>query len=353
MSELKIVKASTDLKVTDFEYGHVEQPYSVSRFVKMEGFKYNDPIQRGCVWSLQQKSDLIHTILAGLMMPPVIAEKITKNKKVIRNIIDGKQRLTTIRDFVKNLFVLVDIPPILSWNGDEMILVDVNGLKYDELPVSFKDKINAFTIRVIELEIEDEDMKRMIFRKLNHGKQLNPHQKIKSSMSYSLLSFVAEMCKSPVFKLFLNDTAINNEEHGKLVQQSLRLLYTEGDTDLTSKTIEEFVESGAADDEQLQNDLKDAFDRISNSVKLLDEKQIKKVLNKLKFQSLVLAAKKANEYNMDDEEFANWMVAFFITDYKKHSFSQHASGSTTKREKVRGRTDETMKHFDKFATPTE
>lgn len=66
------------------------------------------PLQRGLVWTLLQKQSLIETILKDIKIPAIsvcVLEK--ENGEEIYQIIDGKQRLTTILAFSNNEFPIV------------------------------------------------------------------------------------------------------------------------------------------------------------------------------------------------------------------------------------------------------
>lgn len=61
-------------------------------------------LQRGFVWKLIQKKEFILSIFKGILIPPVsvIVDDTLEEKKYI--IIDGKQRIKTIIDFLNNKF---------------------------------------------------------------------------------------------------------------------------------------------------------------------------------------------------------------------------------------------------------
>ncbi len=67
--------------------------------------------QRGEVWKDDMRVRLIETILLGYALNPIWV--IIKKDKDEELVLDGKQRLTTICDFMNNEFVLTDIIPIL------------------------------------------------------------------------------------------------------------------------------------------------------------------------------------------------------------------------------------------------
>lgn len=69
-------------------------------------------LQRGLVWTLLQKQQLVLSIIKGIAIPP-ITQVICKEKnyniedKRHIKIIDGKQRITTLCSFIKNEFPIV------------------------------------------------------------------------------------------------------------------------------------------------------------------------------------------------------------------------------------------------------
>lgn len=58
-------------------------------------------LQRGNVWTLEQKQEFIFSLIKEVKIPPISV--IHRDHKVIY-VIDGKQRLTCILDFIHNLF---------------------------------------------------------------------------------------------------------------------------------------------------------------------------------------------------------------------------------------------------------
>lgn len=68
-------------------------------------FDFNAPYQRGLVWSLDQKQKLIDSLLTGIHLPAVyLRENEGYGLHVQFEVIDGKQRLTTLIDFVSSRF---------------------------------------------------------------------------------------------------------------------------------------------------------------------------------------------------------------------------------------------------------
>jgi hypothetical protein len=99
--------------------------------------------QRGEVWTTAKKKKLIDSILRDWHVPPVHVVVAANGKQ---EVLDGQQRLVSIRDFVRNEFrVDGNIAPF-----DEAIF-RLNNLSYSELPAEVKRAFDQFTIRVFRL----------------------------------------------------------------------------------------------------------------------------------------------------------------------------------------------------------
>ena len=114
-------------------------------------------LQRGFVWSLNQKRELIYSVFKGIQLPPISVIQYRDNTKTITyKIIDGKQRLSTILSFVKNEFTIL-------WNNQEYLFNELDhsikgeflyhgliraniGYEYDDDLISDDDKIKWFNL---------------------------------------------------------------------------------------------------------------------------------------------------------------------------------------------------------------
>lgn len=71
---------------------------TIARQLEKGNIDLNPSFQRRDAWSEQEKSRLIESLMLGLPVPPIIlAENKNKNNSYI--VIDGKQRLLSIRRF--------------------------------------------------------------------------------------------------------------------------------------------------------------------------------------------------------------------------------------------------------------
>lgn len=66
---------------------------------EVDHFDLNAPYQRGSVWTLDQRRALIKSLLMGLPVGSVITSAMPYQSAVSYRVIDGKQRVETIRGF--------------------------------------------------------------------------------------------------------------------------------------------------------------------------------------------------------------------------------------------------------------
>jgi uncharacterized protein with ParB-like and HNH nuclease domain len=73
----------------------------------------NPPYQRGLVWDLSHKQKLIDSIISGIGVPAVLLRELPLTEEYHYEMVDGKQRISTIVEFMEDKF-------------------PYNGLKYSE-----------------------------------------------------------------------------------------------------------------------------------------------------------------------------------------------------------------------------
>lgn len=100
--------------------------------------------QRGEVWSENKKVRLIDSILRQWHVPPIHVVEIMKTGK--QDVLDGQQRLVSIRDFVEGgLKINGNIEPL------DYEIQKLDGFTYRELPDFWRRKFDKFTIRVYSI----------------------------------------------------------------------------------------------------------------------------------------------------------------------------------------------------------
>ena len=129
--------------------------------------------QRKAVWSLHQKRELIESILMGLPLPIFYFNEDKKGRLIV---IDGRQRLTALFEFIS---------PRLPQNGDNgfkleklKILTDFKGMSFVDLEPILQAKIEDYQIMAHVIQPPTPDrIKFDIFDRVNRaGTQLNKQE---------------------------------------------------------------------------------------------------------------------------------------------------------------------------------
>lgn len=130
---------------------------------KESRYKLDPEYQRRHRWSVKRKSRLIESFLMNVPVPPVFLYE----RELARfEVMDGRQRLTALRDFYADKFQLVGLQ---YWS-------DLDGRTYSTLPSKVKDGIDRRYISSIILlketaatEEQAAMLKKMVFERLNSG----------------------------------------------------------------------------------------------------------------------------------------------------------------------------------------
>lgn len=143
--------------------------------------------QRRGAWDDTRKSRLIESIIVGMPVPNIVlAEQKEHRGRFI--VIDGKQRLITINDFLSGKFRLkgLDIRP------------ELNGLDYRGLPSEDSEYLDNSTLRSTVIRSwKDESFLYAIFYRLNSGSlQLSPQELRKALIGGNLLDEIEDYLSS-------------------------------------------------------------------------------------------------------------------------------------------------------------
>lgn len=120
--------------------------------------------QRGEIWTMHKKRTLIDSILRGWRIPPI---HFVLNHQAIDEVLDGQQRLATIRDFYENK-IRVD-GTIEPYDED---IIFLNGLFYCELPVDWQRRFRQYSINIVRLTECKPDEPAELFYRLNQPSSL-------------------------------------------------------------------------------------------------------------------------------------------------------------------------------------
>jgi len=126
--------------------------------------KLDDSFQRNTVWTRKQKSQLIESLLLGIPIPYIYVYE-GKNSNLI--VIDGRQRLSAIFDFLDNKYSLIGLEFLTNLEGKKCKDLVDNMLEDLE---RYRAKLEDAHLHVIKVGFETSEIfKLKIFQRVNQG----------------------------------------------------------------------------------------------------------------------------------------------------------------------------------------
>ncbi|BBR87277.1 DUF262 domain-containing protein [Escherichia coli] len=197
MSKKNVVEIDVDLAEYQILKSSKRIEYFVSEFtleilaMKMKNEEYIVPdYQRAFTWEDDRKSKFLESIIIGLPIPFVFFWEDPDTGKL--EIVDGSQRLRTIRDFLYNDFVLQNLEKIPA----------ANGMCFNDFPASRRRKILNRSLRGITLNsYADEESRFDLFERINTGSKVaNPAEVRRGALRGEFMNMVIELANSELFR---------------------------------------------------------------------------------------------------------------------------------------------------------
>lgn len=143
---------------------------TVFRRISEKDIDLQPDFQRGEVWPTQKKQRLIDSILRGWVIPPVLL--ISHGHGEPQEVLDGQQRLASIRDFMLNEFPIDGrIEP-----ADPSIQA-LHGIKFNALPTEVSKAFLRTAVRMYEITDYRPEEPAEIFFRLNQPTGLTSAEK--------------------------------------------------------------------------------------------------------------------------------------------------------------------------------
>lgn len=182
-AEKQILEYSRTVKftVTEYSFEFIVQKLNSDRY-------YVPGYQRELVWTPAKQSKFIESVFMGLPIPFVF---FWQDKDGRMEIVDGSQRLRTIRDFMADKFVLRELETIPA----------ANGLRYSDFSKSRQLKFAETAIRVIILDNTTDAITRTeMFARINTGgTTANDAEVRRGSLPGPFMDLIVELANLPKF----------------------------------------------------------------------------------------------------------------------------------------------------------
>ena len=309
------------------QYRAFKEQWSVNIFVKRyeKGeINFDNPIQRGIVWNKVMSSLYIHSLLYDILVyqKPFLVSK--KENGV--DILDGKQRGTTLIKYVNNEFALTGLQkePFIMVDGEPY---QINGKFFKQLPDELQWKILDFSIDIAKLENAPVEIEALFFNRSNGGKAM---AKIDLARSKNRsIEVVKEIAQHEIFKAMFSDKQLIKLPQDEIVVKTWQAL-NETDPDYSSKHFNDLMEELEITDENKQQ-IMSVYDKVFEAYKnvLIKDKEVSNmIMKKTHFLTYVAFVEQFESV----DKLAEWLMSFYgniPTEYAEASKQQTTSNKNT------------------------
>jgi hypothetical protein len=208
----------------------------------------NPPYQReSAVWALDKQQLFIDSLLNGYDVPKIYLHDLRGAQPTpVYAIVDGKQRLTTIWDYLDGAFPLAaefriepghlpDLPP--------EAVAPVGALRFSELDQHWQRILTGTFLSVVLIRDASEEDIEDLFSRLNNGEALNSAER-RNAMGGDMVRLIRDIARRPFFSECLSfpDT---RQQHRELASRILAIETTPTaigqDSDLEDRDLDELV----------------------------------------------------------------------------------------------------------------
>lgn len=170
-------------------------------YSEKDEIKLDPDYQRmGGVWTLEKKQLLIDSILNDYDVPKLYFHEFSRAKKAETGssyaVVDGRQRLQTIWDFIDGKFTLSQDFEFLRDDS-----INLQGLSYDDVAKEFpkiRIAFDSFVLPVVGIRTDDEDLIEDMFSRLNEAVPLNAAEK-RNAIGGNMVAAIREIAASDLF----------------------------------------------------------------------------------------------------------------------------------------------------------
>ena len=293
------------------------------RFEKGE-INFDNPIQRGIVWNKVMSSLYIHSLLYDVLVyqKPFLVSK--KENGV--DILDGKQRGTSLIKFINNEFALTGLQkePSIILRGEPY---NINGKYFKQLDEDLQMKILDFQIDMAILENAPVEIEALFFDRSNGGKAM---AKIDLARSKNRsIEVVKEIAQHEIFKAMFSDKQLIKLPQDEIVVKTWQAL-NETDPDYSSKHFNDLMEELEITDENKQQ-IMSVYDKVFEAYKnvLIKDKEVSNmIMKKTHFLTYVAFVEQFESV----DKLTEWLILFYgdmPTEYVEASKQQTTSNKNT------------------------
>lgn len=288
-----------------------------------------------------KKSLLIHSILANYPVPPIYCLKeAISEKDYSYSILDGKQRLTTIFDFIDGRYPLDTETPSVTIDDT---VYELGGKYFTDLDIECQQELLRFKFTIYGFEDADDDLIEEIFFRLNNSTPLSKPQKAMPLCGVENAKFIKSILSDRFFSEICQFSALQRRKSDDMctLLQAMMLLDNRYEGyEFASISADEIMRYASHIKKNYSEEQKARlYDIIDYLEKVFPEKD--KMLKKINIPIVMLAADTAmgdsydslkNLYRVGPMYFRQWFSYFFDECYE--DYKQYCSSGSIKKEKT-------------------
>jgi len=324
-----------------------------------ENFDFEMSIQRrGGLWKAKKQTMMIHTAIANYPCNPIF---LVECENGVLQFIDGKQRMTTIKDFIDDKFALTE-DILEAPHHPSIILEELVGKKFSELDEDHQGAIMDFRFRYIAIkDATDEEIEEVMYR-LNQNELMNFTELLRLKIGQKMRDYMKDTSNLEFFK---NIVAFSKTDRMRFTDELTTLqclaLVSEKDVDFGGKEFKkfalEFKEDGVS--EEIQNKMTNIAKYLYKAFydDIVEDKNCVPTIKKIHTPMLY---KTANEYmnDIESKQFGTIIKGFLEEqqqlrkEHKKNPnisigrYNEACDSGSAKKENVNARYEEMCSYMD-------
>lgn len=286
------------------------------------------PIQRSAgQWNNLQQSLLVHSILSDFIIPPLYLTKEKQGKNTIYHLLEGKQRITSLFDFISDEYSLHPKTPVVILDGKTY---DIALRKFSELETELREEILGFFFTIYQIEDATDDEIEESFARLNSGTALSKIQQARPKLGTELADWANKLVATDFFQKSLNLTVsqLRHEDDFLMLITGMMLLdnrSSKGFQIKTSASAAECVRFAESIKNNYSQEKREDIELLVDYLSVAFNGAEYKFLKKNNIPIVMVVGQIAIEHGISEAEFLNTVVEFFENDCSK-SYNE-ASGS--------------------------
>lgn len=309
-------------------------------------------------WKDDQKSLLIHSILDDYIIPPIYLIKEDKGSKDSRgraisdyDVLDGKQRLTTVFDYIEDKFVLSDITPTIEIDEEEFELA---GKKFSELDEELQQNITNYGFTIYNLEGNSDEEVEEFFLRINGGVSLSKNQITKGKVGIKTMRYLNKLLAEKFFAEVCNFSGAQSKTEVNLcvlLQSAMMFDVNAGRYEFSTFSENDVQKYGASLHDSINEETMQKLEAVIGYLnEAFDDCEKKeKFLKKTHIPMVVLTADYAMENEIEPDQFREWFDDFAYNYYNPEcEYAEYCGAGSVKKPKVFGRIEVMKNHFSNY-----